>query len=190
MTTDPPRRGRGSSARPGRPPSQVSRDRRAAAADRDEHLYQRKRATQARQRARAERAAFDPSPPDDDDWTVEEEETDALLRVTPPTSLDETLRDLVRRRGWDERLRGASAWARWDSIVGEDLASRCEPVRLVRRVLTIRAESQIWATQLRYMIPQLTANVEAALGEHTVREVRIVVGPLEGRDRPEGGPGA
>lgn len=55
---------------------------------------------------------------------------------------------------------------------------------MVRGVLTIRAESQIWATQLRYMIPQLRANVEGTLGERTVRDVKIVVGPLEGRERP------
>lgn len=195
MSGQPPRRGGGSQPRRGeqtgaggarssKPPSQVARDRRAIAADRDERVYERKRANQARKRSRDERAAFDPAPPDDEDWTVPAEETDALVRVSPPTQLDETLRELIDRRGWGERLRGASAWSRWDQIVGGELAARCEPLRLVRGVLTIRAESQIWATQLRYMIPQLRANVEAALGEKTVRDVKIVVGPLEGRDRP------
>jgi predicted nucleic acid-binding Zn ribbon protein len=193
VSGQPPRRGGaggdagGSSGRrrPDDRGSQVARDRRATAADRDEHLYERKRAAQRRRRAAAEREAYDPAPPDEEDWTVGAEQTDALLRITPPTTLDETLQELVRRRGWNERLQGASAWARWDRIVGEDLAARCEPVKLLRGVLTIRAESQVWATQLRYMIPQLTANVEAALGERTVREVRIVVGALEGRERPE-----
>jgi predicted nucleic acid-binding Zn ribbon protein len=190
MAATPP--GRGGTGRPrrragsGRPETQLSRDRRASAADRDEWLYQRKRRQQARQRAKAERAAYDPAPPDDEDWTIGADDSDGLVRLTPPTGLDESLRELIRRRGWEERLRGASAWARWDHIVGEDLAARCEPVKLVRGVLTIRAESQIWATQLRYMIPQLTANVEASLGAGTVREVRIVVGALEGRDRPDG----
>jgi hypothetical protein len=184
---DPGVSGRGA-ARPtgsGRPESPLARDRRASAADRDEWLYRRKRNLQARQRAEAERASYDPSPPGDEDWTIADDDSDGLVRLTPPTALDESLREMVRRRGWEERLRGASAWSRWDHIVGAELASRCEPVRLVRGVLTIRAESQIWATQLRYMIPQLTANVEASLGDGTVREVRIVVGRLEGRDRPD-----
>ncbi len=205
MSGQPPRRGSGSQPRRGdrtgtprptggapggandrasKPASQLARDRRAIAADRDERVYERKRATQARKRSRDERASFDPAPPGDEDWTVAEEETDGLVRVTPPTQLDQTLRELIERRGWGERLRGASAWARWDEIVGADLAARCEPLRLVRGVLTIRAESQVWATQLRYMIPQLRTNVESVLGEGTVRDVKIVVGPLEGRDRP------
>lgn len=174
----------------GRPNShrdRVADDRRAGAADRDERLYERKRAQQARARARAERATFDPSPPDDEDWTVAEEQTDALVRVRAPSSLDETLQELVRRRGWDERLRGASAWARWEAIVGSELAQRCEPLKLVRGVLTIRAESQVWATQLRYMIPQLRANVERAIGARSVHDVVIVVGKLEGRREPDQG---
>ncbi len=163
----------------------LARDRRAGAADRDERFYERKRRRQEQERRRGERKAFDPSPPEDEDWTIADEDTDGVHRLSRPTRLSESLQEMVRRRGWDERLRGASAWARWDQIVGGQLAARCEPVRLHRGVLTIRAESQIWATQLRYMIPHLISNVDAALGERTVREVRIVVGPLEGRERPD-----
>lgn len=173
--------------RRGRTSDPVAKDRRASAEDRDARLYARKRANQARRRARAERETFDPSPPDGEDWTMGAEDNDGLVRITAPTPIGESLERFVRRRGWDERLRGASAWSQWHAIVGEELAARCEPVRLVRGVLTIRAESQIWATQLRYMIPQLRTNVESALGGGTVREVRIVVGKLEGRDRPESG---
>ena len=179
----PPRDQGANQRREGR--NRTAADRRARAADRDEHLYARKRAQQARQRQRAEEAEFDPAPPDDDDWTVPDEQTDALHRLRAPTVLGDSLADFVRRRGWEERLRGASAWSRWDAIVGPELAARCEPLKLVRGVLTIRAESQVWATQLRYMIPQLRANVEAAIGEGAVQDVVIVVGRLEGRDRPD-----
>lgn len=167
------------------PRGRAAADRRARAADRDERLYERKRWQQARARREADEAAFDPAPPSDDDWTVPDEQTDALHRLRPPTPLNDSLQEFVRRRGWDERLRGASAWSRWDAIVGPDLAERCEPLKLVRGVLTIRAENQVWATQLRYMIPHLRENVESAIGEGSVREVVIVVGRLEGRDRPD-----
>lgn len=172
--------------RPRRIGNPRARDRQAGAADRDDRYYDRLRRKQLRRRQIQDRAAFDPSPPDDDDWTVGDEDTDAVYRLSRPTSVNETLQELVRRRGWEERLQGASAWARWDVIVGEDLAARCEPVRLRDQVLTVRAVNQTWATQLRYMIPHLISNVEASLGERTVREVRIVVGSLEGRERPQG----
>jgi predicted nucleic acid-binding Zn ribbon protein len=167
-----------------RPTDRISQDRRASWEDRESTLYARKRARQARERAKQERRAFDPAPPTDDDWTVEEQDTDGVRRISPPTPVGETLGALLARRGWDERLRGATAWSRWDDIVGADLASRCEPVRLAGGTLLVRAENQVWATQLRYLTAQLLANAEQLLGPGTVREVRIVVGPLEGRHEP------
>jgi predicted nucleic acid-binding Zn ribbon protein len=168
-------------------PDSTAEQRRANAVDRDERVYQRKRASQARRRAAQERRGFDPAPPDPDDWVIEDEDGAGLRRLGPPTELAASLESFVRRRGWTERLRSSNAWGQWETIVGPDLAERCEPVRLAGGVLVVRAESQVWATQLRYLLPQLRANVEAVLGPGTVRSVRVVVGPLEGRTAPEQG---
>lgn len=113
------------------------------------------------------------------------DDQDGLRRVGPPTTIGQDLQSFIERRGWAERLRGADAWSRWDEIVGRELASRCEPVRLVHQTLTIRAESSVWATQLRYLVTQLTANAQQVLGEGAVTEIRIVVGALEGRTEPD-----
>jgi predicted nucleic acid-binding Zn ribbon protein len=165
--------------------SQRPDPRRARQLDRDEHVYARRRAAQARRRAQLDRAVYDPGPPTDDDWTVPEEETDGVRRISRPTPVGDSVETLLRRRGWGERLRAATAWNRWADMVGEDLAQHCEPVRLAGGTLVVRAESQIWATQLRYLLPQLRARVEEVLGEGSVRDVRLVVGPLEGREHPE-----
>jgi predicted nucleic acid-binding Zn ribbon protein len=158
--------------------------RQAGREDRDAHLYARKRYRQQRERARLERRTYDPAPPTDDDWTVPEEDTDGVRRISRPTPVGDTLEAYLDRRGWGERLRAATAWSRWDEVVGPELAARCEPVRLAGGTLVVRAESQVWATQLRYMLPQLQQKAEEVLGAGTVREVRVVVGPLEGRDQP------
>lgn len=154
--------------------------RRAGAQDRDVNIYQRRRAQQARKRAEQDRAAFDPAPPTDDDWVVPDPDTDGLRRIGPPTPVADSLSAYIDRRGWGERLRGAQVWRCWDRIVGPDLAERCEPVRLAGGLLVVRAESQVWATQLRYLLPHLRSNADEQLGPDVVRDVRIVVGPLEG----------
>ena len=159
--------------------------RRARALDRDEQVYARKRAAQARERARRDRQAYDPGPPAEDEWTVPDGDTDGVRRISRPTPIAESLETFLRRRGWSERLQGATAFNRWPDMVGADLAQHCEPVRLAGRTLVVRAESQVWATQLRYLLPQLRARVEEVLGEGSVAEVRVVVGPLEGRTEPE-----
>ena len=147
--------------------------------------YAVQRFRRARERADRERRSFDPAPPSEDDWTVPEDDTDGLRRVAPPASVGEALGAFVRRMGWEERLRGSDALSRWESIVGPELAARCEPVRVAGGTLVIRAENQVWATQLRYLAPQLGANVDRVLGAGTVHQVRIVIGPLEGTDSVE-----
>jgi predicted nucleic acid-binding Zn ribbon protein len=156
-------------------------DRRAGAADRDRALYERKRATQARRRAQLDRRSYDPAPADpDEEFTVADADGAGLARTHAPSPVGDALEQLLKRRGWGERLTGATASQRWEHIVGADLAARCEPVRLAGGTLVVRAESQVWATQLRYLLPQLQANANEVLGAGRVREVRLVVGPLEG----------
>jgi hypothetical protein len=166
-------------------------DRRAGSADRDESLYARKRARARRRRQRLERERFDPAPPTDDDWTVPDDEGDGVRRVGPPEPVGDALSTLIRQRGWEEALGNAALWSRWSDIVGEALADRCEPVRLRRGVLTVRAESQAWATQLRYLTTQLRRRAGEVLGGDPITDVVITVGPLEvGREPGSGaGPG-
>jgi predicted nucleic acid-binding Zn ribbon protein len=154
--------------------------RRARATDRDETVYERRRRKQAARRAQQERRAYDPTPPTDEDWTLSEEDDPAVRRISAPTPVGSSLEAIVRRRGWGERLRGAAAWRQWDAIVGPELAQRCEPVRLAGGTLLVRAESQVWATQLKYLLPQLRRNAVRELGDTAVRDIRIVVGPLQG----------
>ncbi|MFP4147877.1 MAG: DUF721 domain-containing protein [Nitriliruptoraceae bacterium] len=158
--------------------------RRARNLDRDERYYERRRRGAARRRADQERASFDPAPPDADGWVAAEEDSDALHRVRAPSPLGDALAGYVASRGWGERLRAGQVFRAWDAIVGADLAARCEPVRVAGGVLTIRAESNAWATQLRYLTPALLRNAREVLGPDAVRTIRLVVGPLRGGEEP------
>src|SRR6056297_1389805 len=166
-------------------PRPESKDpRRARNLDRDERVYERRRRTAARRRAQQERAAFDPAPPDDDDWVSPDADSDAIHRVTPPSPLGAALDGYVASRGWTERLRAGRVFRHWEDIVGRELATRCEPVRIAGGTLVIRAENQAWATQLRYLTPALVDNAAQVLGAGTVRTIRVVVGPLQGSEEP------
>lgn len=147
--------------------------------ERESRLDARERARQARRRAALERSSFDPTPPTDDDWTIAEEDTDGLRRVPEPTPIGATIAGVVARRGWQERLQASTVWSRWEEVVGPQLRPHCQPVRIAGRTLVIRADSQVWATQLRYLGPQVIANVTEVLGTAAVADVRVTVGPLE-----------
>ncbi|MBW3620816.1 MAG: DUF721 domain-containing protein [Actinobacteria bacterium] len=157
-----------------------TRDKRANAADRwGADPYARRRAQQAGRRARDERAGYDPRPPTDDDWTLAGE--DERLRILQrPEAIGDLVDGFVTSRRWDVRVRGATVFSRWADIVGADLAARCEPVRLANGNLLVRAENPSWATQLKYMLGHVAERANGVLGQGMVRQVTVVVGPLQG----------
>jgi hypothetical protein len=76
---------------------------------------------------------------------------------------------------------------RWVEIVGEALARRCEPVRLVRARaepagLEIRVSGPS-AAILQHQAPDILARVNLVLGPEAVGRLRIIQGPV--RPRPE-----
>ena len=128
-------------------------------------------------------------PPTPQDWAVAEDDEAHLTRVEGPTALAGEVARLTRRAGWAERLGAAQVAAAWADIVGDELTAHCEPVRLSGRVLTVRAASPVWATQLRYLTTQLVERTDAVLGPGSVRDVHVTVGRLEGRPPQGGGTG-
>lgn len=111
-----------------------------------------------------------PDPPDPDDPT----------RKQAPTPLAELMEALSAKRGWDRRLEGAQVHARWPEIAGADLAAHTEPVRLHGGVLVLRVDTPAWATQVRYLITDLTARANDVLGEGSVTQITLVTGRLQG----------
>jgi hypothetical protein len=77
-----------------------------------------------------------------------------------------------------ERLRES-----WTEVVGEHLATRSEPVKLSRGVLSIRAEGSAWASEITLLGTQVAGNASRFLGGQQVREVRVVAGPPTRPDR-------
>jgi predicted nucleic acid-binding Zn ribbon protein len=70
----------------------------------------------------------------------------------------------------------------WDQVVGQAIASHSAVADFTDGVLTIRAESTVWATQLTYLIPQLTDTIRRNLKGLTIAEIRVT-GPAAGYTR-------
>jgi predicted nucleic acid-binding Zn ribbon protein len=79
-------------------------------------------------------------------------------------------------RGWNRPLAEARVFADWPSLVGADIAARCQPVALREGELRIAAESTAWATQLRMMAGTLLASLVKELGPDVVTKV-LITGP-------------
>ncbi|HEY0166697.1 MAG TPA: DciA family protein [Jatrophihabitans sp.] len=78
--------------------------------------------------------------------------------------------------GWVAPLAQARLMGQWASVVGSDIAARCQPVSLADGELKVSAESTAWATQLRLMAPQILARIARELPAGLVTKL-IITGP-------------
>jgi predicted nucleic acid-binding Zn ribbon protein len=91
------------------------------------------------------------------------------------------MRDLIdglsHAGGWAERLVLGKLRGLWPEVAGPVVAGHSEPASLAGGVLTIRADSGVWATELTLLSHQLLARTERALGPGFVGEIRVVAAP-------------
>ena len=91
-----------------------------------------------------------------------------------PKLLGDQLDQFVTERGWAVDVAVGAVIGRWSQIVGPEIAQHCAPVDFVEGVLTVRADSTAWATQLRLLSSSLLARLAQDVGEGTVAELRVV----------------
>jgi predicted nucleic acid-binding Zn ribbon protein len=90
-----------------------------------------------------------------------------------PSLLGDQMDQLLLDRGWNIDVAMGSVMGRWAAIVGTEVASHCAPVTFSDGVLTVRAESTAWATQLRLMSSTILGRLEAEVGKDAVSELRV-----------------
>ena len=107
-----------------------------------------------------------------------------------PMLIGEQLEKFVADRGWEVDVAVGSVIGRWPQLVGPDIAEHVQPVSFENGILTLRAVSTAWATQMRLLTSVLLGRLEEEVGAGTVTEV-VVTGPsgptwAKGRRRAPG----
>lgn len=90
-----------------------------------------------------------------------------------PAPLVDLVRRLVRDRGWERTTADVSVMARWEALVGADIAAHCQPASLKGGELVVVAESTAWATQLRLLSGRIQAMLTRELGAGVVTAIRV-----------------
>lgn len=90
-----------------------------------------------------------------------------------PSLLGDQMDRLLVDRGWNVDVAVGSVMGRWPAIVGADVAEHCTPVSFSDGVLTVRADSTAWATQLRLMSSSILGRLETEVGKDAVVELRV-----------------
>lgn len=96
-----------------------------------------------------------------------------------PKSLCEILFQEMPVFGLSSRLREAEIWRIWESVVGNTVASRAVPLRIIKGVLTIAVSSGPWMQELRYMTDIIKDKLNTALGSEIVISIVLKTGKIE-----------
>lgn len=91
-----------------------------------------------------------------------------------PQLLEATLDRLVFERGWTTDVAVAGAIARWDHIVGPEIAAHCKAERYAESELTVRTDSTAWAVQVKHLAPTLVKRLNEELGDGTVKKINVL----------------
>lgn len=91
-----------------------------------------------------------------------------------PQTLGETVGRLMAERGWSRQVTVHVLLGRWPALVGPVNAAHTQPEGYTEGVVTVRADSTAWATQLRQLAPQLIATLNDQLGDGTVTRINVI----------------
>lgn len=110
-----------------------------------------------------------------------------------PARIGSVLSSLLREQGWDERTQAAQIPLKWDTIVGELIASNTVIEGFSDGKLIIRARSTAWALQLEALIPVIERRIIDIVGDGVVQKITVLApsGPSwkHGKFRVRGGRG-
>lgn len=91
-----------------------------------------------------------------------------------PQLLGNTMQRLLLDRGWNVDVAAGAVMSRWSELVGREVSDHAQPLTFENGVLTVRAESTAWATQLTLLASTLIASIERGIGAGVVTELKIV----------------
>lgn len=88
-----------------------------------------------------------------------------------PAPLSEMLEKLVAGLGPENPMETAKLFGAWDQIVGPEVAGRCSPTSLKKGILKVRADSAAWASEFKYLAPEVVRRINQKLGPGVVTKI-------------------
>ena len=77
-----------------------------------------------------------------------------------PKPVADLIDELVKVRDWKSGLSEGEIFVKWREVVGEEIATRSEPVEIKDEKLIIKCTSTAWATQLNLVKLQLLESIQ------------------------------
>ena len=102
-------------------------------------------------------------------------------RKGTPTAVGDLIGQVLGDLGLEGVAKAHQIGARWEEIVGKQVAAHCLPLGLRGAVLEVEVDSPVWSQQLQLRTTELLAALERILGHDAPRELRFQVGYVRHR---------
>ncbi|BDV41769.1 hypothetical protein GURASL_06920 [Geotalea uraniireducens] len=104
--------------------------------------------------------------------------TESRPRLPRPLAVTDLLADALRGKPAERCLREGRIWLVWESVVGEQIATKARPVKFRDGTLTVAVYNAPWMQQLNFLKGKIVQALNRALGEELVREIYLRAGTL------------
>lgn len=91
---------------------------------------------------------------------ISKNKPEAARDAGEPKAIGELIDQLVTQREWKDGLSEGEIFVRWREVVGDDIASKSEPIEIKDEKLFIQCTSTAWATQLNLVKNQLLESIQ------------------------------
>lgn len=91
-----------------------------------------------------------------------------------PTSVGAVVEHVVGAAGWKDSVAVGGVMGRWPEVVGPEVAEHCRPVGFADGVLTVRAATSAWATQLRMLVTDVRRRLDEVVGAGVVERIEVL----------------
>ena len=97
-----------------------------------------------------------------------------------PAKLAGLIDNIIVNKGWDLQLATGKLRAKWQQVVGEDVADHVEIEQFQMNpsgqsgILILRADSTAWATQIKLLLPTLEKKLDEEVGVGRITEIKVL----------------
>lgn len=99
-------------------------------------------------------------------------------RMKFPQPLTNLLAQELKGLGLAERLREADIWRLWPDVVGQAVASRAQPLRIINGTLTVAVSSGPWMQELTFLKTMMQEKLNERLGGEVVKAIILKSGKV------------
>jgi len=91
-----------------------------------------------------------------------------------PESLNSILGSLIKKRGWERKIKEFQALSNWPEIVGPKVAENSKPVRIEGQKLFVRVENSVWKNELVFMQKEIREKLNKSVDGEVIKDIIFV----------------